>query len=116
MLRIYIIVIIIILSGCVSRSCHYSYHKKTRDPMQKIEIYTTKICPYCIKAKALLDKKGVSYHEIKVDGNDDLRQQLVTKSGGRKTVPQIFIGDQHIGGCDDLYALDKDGGLDPLLQ
>lgn len=84
--------------------------------MQKIEIYTTKTCPYCIKAKALLDKKGVSYHEIKMDGNDDLRIALVAKSGGRKTVPQIFIGEHHVGGCDDLYALDDAGKLDAMLE
>lgn len=84
--------------------------------MQKIEIYTTKYCPYCVKAKALLEKKGVAYQEIHADGNDKLREELVVKSGGRKTVPQIFIGDHHIGGCDDLYALEADGKLDQMLK
>lgn len=84
--------------------------------MKKIEIYTTKTCPYCVKAKALLEKKGVAYHEIKVDGNDKLREELMIKSGGRKTVPQIFIGEYHVGGCDDLYALDNARKLDEMLE
>ncbi len=84
--------------------------------MTKIEIYTKSTCPYCIKAKILLDQKGAQYEEISVEGNDLLREQLVKKSSGRKTVPQIFINDQHIGGCDDLYSLEEEGKLDNLLQ
>ena len=84
--------------------------------MAKIEVYTTNYCPYCVKAKALLDRKGAKYTEIDVTGDDEVRIRLVEKSGGRKTVPQIFINDKHIGGCDDLYALDANGGLDPLLN
>lgn len=80
-----------------------------------IEIYTTTYCPYCVRAKQLLDKKGAAYQEIDVTGDEAARMALVEKSGGRKTVPQIFIHGQHIGGCDDLYALDKEGKLDGLL-
>lgn len=83
--------------------------------MVKIEIYTTQTCPYCVKAKALLNKKAVSFEEIDVSGNDDLRMKMMERAGGRKSVPQIFINDKHIGGCDDLYALDEAGNLDPLL-
>lgn len=80
------------------------------------QIYTTNYCPYCVKAKKLLTDKGVSFDEI--DLTDDMtgREQLVIKAGGRKTVPQIFIGDTHVGGCDDLYALEAAGKLDPLLN
>ncbi len=84
--------------------------------MANIEIYTTKTCPYCVKAKALLDRKGAKYTEIDVSGNDEARLNLVEKANGMKTVPQIFIGGKHIGGCDDMYALDAKGGLDPLLN
>lgn len=83
--------------------------------MVKIEIYTTPTCPYCVNAKKLLDKKGVTYEEIDVD-TDEVKYQEMIKRSGRKTVPEIFIDGKHIGGCDDLYALDKKGGLDPLLK
>ena len=84
--------------------------------MKNVVIYTTKICPYCVRAKGLLDKKGAAYQEIRVDENPHLREELIQKSGGQRTVPQIFIGDLHVGGCDDLHALDRAGKLDPLLQ
>jgi glutaredoxin 3 len=83
--------------------------------MKLIEIYTKTICPYCVKAKALFDRKGIFYHEIKIDDDDALRDLMVQRSGGRKTVPQIFIGDFHVGGCDDLHLLENDGKLDDLL-
>jgi glutaredoxin 3 len=83
--------------------------------MPNIELFTTDYCPYCKKAKALLDKKGAKYQEIDLTHDEAGRLKLVERSGGRKTVPQIFIGGKHIGGCDDLYALDQKGGLDPLL-
>jgi glutaredoxin 3 len=79
-----------------------------------VVIYTTRFCPYCISAKRLLDKKTVAYTEIKVDNNPALRQEMMQRSG-RYTVPQIWIGDQHIGGCDDMYALERSGQLDNLL-
>ena len=80
-----------------------------------IEVYTTPYCPYCISAKELLRRKGVDFTEINVAGSRDLRERMVERAGGRMTVPQIFIGETHVGGCDDLYALDDAGGLDPLL-
>jgi glutaredoxin 3 len=80
-----------------------------------IVIYTTPYCPYCVRAKMLLQRKGARYTEIDVAADSDLRSEMTTRSGGRRTVPQIFIGERHIGGCDDLMALDRQGGLDPLL-
>ena len=83
--------------------------------MSKVKIYTTPICPYCVRAKSLLKKKGAEFEEIDVFMDSGARQEMESKSNGRRTVPQIFIGEQHIGGCDDLYALDSAGELDPLL-
>jgi glutaredoxin 3 len=83
--------------------------------LPKITIYTTPICPYCTRAKQLLKKKGAQFDEIDVFMDAAKRKEMETRSG-RYTVPQIFIDDRHVGGCDDLYALDADGGLEPLLQ
>ncbi|MED5611544.1 MULTISPECIES: glutaredoxin 3 [Pseudomonas] len=83
--------------------------------MQAVLIYTTAWCPYCIRAKALLDSKGVAYEEIGVDGKPDLRAEMSRKAG-RTSVPQIWIGSTHVGGCDDLYALERAGKLDALLS
>ena len=83
--------------------------------MPDIEIYTTPLCPYCHAAKRLLDRKGARYVEINVLMNPERRKEMVQRAGGRTTVPQIFIDERHIGGCDDLHALDHEGGLDPLL-
>lgn len=83
--------------------------------MPKIEIYTTPTCPYCVKAKKLLNSKGVQYEEIDVD-TDEVKYQEMIKRSGRKTVPEIFIDGKFIGGCDDLCALEKEGKLDPLLK
>lgn len=80
-----------------------------------VEIYTWQTCPYCIRAKLLLGWKGVNYIEYKIDGNESARAQMAERANGRRTVPQIFINQQHIGGCDDLYKLDTAGTLDPLL-
>ncbi|MBL0231456.1 MAG: glutaredoxin 3 [Moraxellaceae bacterium] len=82
--------------------------------MAKVVIYTTRICPYCVRAKQLFQRKGINYEEIDVSLDNDLRIKLVERTKQR-TVPQIFINDQHIGGCDDLYALERQGALDPLL-
>jgi glutaredoxin 3 len=82
--------------------------------MQPVTIYTKSWCPYCAAAKELLARKGVAFSEIEITGKDDARQEMVKRSG-RSTVPQIFVGAQHVGGCDDLYALDSQGRLDPLL-
>lgn len=83
--------------------------------MADVVIYTTSICPYCFRAKRLLDKKGASFTEIDVGRDPELRAEMMAKANGRHTVPQIFIGDTHVGGCDDLYDLEADGELDTLL-
>ncbi|WNN91861.1 glutaredoxin 3 [Gloeocapsopsis dulcis] len=80
-----------------------------------VEIYTWQTCPYCIRAKLLLWWKGVNFTEYKIDGNESARNQMAERAQGRRTVPQIFINNQHIGGCDDLYQLDAQGQLDTLL-
>jgi glutaredoxin 3 len=82
--------------------------------MPAITIYTTTYCPYCVKAKDLLKRKGATWTEISAE-DDAVREAMIVKAGGRRTVPQIFIGETHVGGCDDLYALDKAGKLDALL-
>lgn len=83
--------------------------------MAEILIYTTKTCPYCVKAKMLFKKKDAKYKEI--DASDDkIREDMIQKSSGKRTVPQIFINGKHIGGCDDLYALESKGELDNLLK
>lgn len=84
--------------------------------MPTITIYTRDYCPYCVKAKSLLKQKGVSdFNEINIGSDQKIALEMVEKSGGRRTVPQIFIGDSHVGGFDDLAALDKEGKLDGLL-
>ena len=83
--------------------------------MPPVEIYTTRFCPYCVTAKALLKRKGVDFTEIDVSGNYELRQKMVERAHGRMTVPQIFIGSVHVGGSDDLHALERAKKLDPLL-
>jgi glutaredoxin 3 len=80
-----------------------------------IVIYTKMFCPYCWRAKSLLDGKGVAYTEVAIDGRGELRAQMIQRANGRTTVPQIFIGEVHVGGCDDLVALERAGRLDPLL-
>lgn len=82
----------------------------------KIDIYLTTYCPYCARAKELLKRKGVPFNEFDLTNDDAGRAALVERANGRKTVPQIFINGQHIGGCDDLHALDADGRLDAMLQ
>ncbi|MEF3045996.1 glutaredoxin 3 [Pseudotabrizicola sp. L79] len=83
--------------------------------MKPVEIYTTPSCPYCHAAKGLLRKKGVDFKEIDVSADPKLRMAMTQRAGGRRTVPQIFIGDQHVGGCDDLHALDHLKQLDRML-
>ena len=84
--------------------------------MKNVTIYTTLVCPYCVRAKKLLEKKGVEYKELRVDLDPALIQEAIEKSGGLRTVPQIFIGDYHVGGCDELYALNAKNKLDDLLE
>ncbi|CAD5914559.1 glutaredoxin 3 [Planktothrix agardhii] len=80
-----------------------------------IEIYTWRTCPFCIRAKGLLKSKGVDFTEYSIDGDEVARDQMARRANGHRSVPQIFIDDQYIGGCDDLHALDSQGKLDPLL-
>lgn len=81
-----------------------------------VELYTWQTCPYCIRAKLLLRWKGVRFTEYQIDGDGAARVKMAERANGRRTVPQIFINDRHIGGCDDLYALDRQAQLDPLLM
>ena len=83
--------------------------------MKPVRIYTTPICPYCARAKSLLKKKGADFEEIDVLMDNAARREMEDRSGGARTVPQIFIGDAHVGGCDDLHALEREGKLDALL-
>jgi glutaredoxin 3 len=83
--------------------------------MAVIDIYTIRYCPYCLDAKELLSRKGVSFHEIDVSADRDKRKEMIARANGRSTYPQIFIGAIHVGGCDDLYALEEAGKLDPML-
>lgn len=85
-------------------------------PMQPVKMYTTAVCPYCIRAKQILVSRGVvAIEEVRIDMRPDERMKMMEITG-RRTVPQIFIGDTHVGGCDDLMALDRQGGLVPLLE
>ena len=84
--------------------------------MNPVRMYTTQVCPYCLQAQALLKKRGVAaIDEIRIDLDPQQRDQMISLTG-RRTVPQIFIGETHVGGCDDLMALDRSGALEPLLQ
>ena len=80
----------------------------------RIEIYTKSFCPYCWRAKELLESKGLDYVEISVDGGGEPRERMILRAKGRTTVPQIFISETHVGGCDDLFALERSGRLDTL--
>jgi glutaredoxin 3 len=81
----------------------------------KVEIYTWRTCPFCIRAKTLLKNKGVEFTEYSIDGDEAARNKMAQRANGRRSVPQIFINDDHIGGCDDIHALDSQGKLDELL-
>ncbi|HEU4961642.1 MAG TPA: glutaredoxin 3 [Sphingomonas sp.] len=83
--------------------------------MAKVEIYTKAFCPYCVRAKSLLKRKGVAFQEYDITFGGPKRGEMIARAGGGSTVPQVFIDDAHIGGSDDLAALDRAGGLDPLL-
>ncbi len=90
--------------------------EQVHDKPGGVVIYTTLLCPYCHRAKALLRKKGVAFTEIDVGMDAQKRAEMTRRAHGRHTVPQIFIGETHVGGCDDLHELDDKGGLDPLLK
>lgn len=87
-----------------------------KETMSKIEVYTKSYCPYCVKAKELLKRKGLEFEEISVEHDPALAEHMIARAGGRKTVPQIFIDGKHIGGCDDLHALEAEGKLDAMLE
>lgn len=84
--------------------------------MARVEIYTKFTCPYCMRAKMLLDEKGVAYEEYEISGQPEKRAEMIQRAGGRTTVPQVFIDGRHVGGSDDLYALEREGRLDPMLE
>ena len=84
--------------------------------MIKVTIYTKPYCSFCFRAVALLEQKGIDFEEIEAGFDPDLRREMIQRSGGRSTFPQIFIGDRHIGGCDEMLALERAGQLDPLLK
>lgn len=84
--------------------------------MSKVVIYTASLCPYCHMARELLTTKGIAFEEVDVTGQSNLRAEMSAKAGGRSTVPQIWIGETHVGGCDDLNCLDRSGKLDALLR
>jgi len=84
--------------------------------MSHVTIYTKPYCPYCVRALMLLEQKGVDFTEIEAGFDPEKRQEMMRRAGGRATFPQIFVGDRHIGGCDDMVALDRAGQLDPILQ
>ncbi|MCW9681773.1 glutaredoxin 3 [Dolichospermum planctonicum UHCC 0167] len=81
----------------------------------KVEIYTWSTCPFCLRAKSLLNNKGVNFTEYSIDGNEDARAKMAQRANGRRSLPQIFINDNHIGGCDDIHALERQGKLDEML-
>ena len=84
--------------------------------MNEVLMYSSRFCPYCLAAKRLLASRGVSFEEVDVDFDPERRAEMSDRAGGRHTVPQIFIGEHHVGGCDELYALDRAGELAPLLE
>jgi glutaredoxin 3 len=84
--------------------------------MKKVEIYSSLFCPYCTRAKRLLNQKGIEFIDIDVIADTSKRSEMVQRAGGKTSVPQIFIDGQHVGGCDELYALERQGKLDALLQ
>jgi len=88
---------------------------KPVDARARVELYTWPSCPYCVQAKRLLNKKGVTYQEYAIDGDEEARSKMSERAGGKRTVPQIFINGKGIGGCDELYQLERRGALDPLL-
>ncbi|MBO8229350.1 glutaredoxin 3 [Prochlorococcus marinus str. MU1404] len=84
--------------------------------MSKVEIYTWQYCPFCIRAKSLLKKKNINFTEYKIDGDEDARSLMIERADGRRTLPQIFIDNEGIGGCDDLYTLENENKLDALIN
>lgn len=108
-------VLLAIVIGVIGFKVEPFFFKESK-AMHKIVIYSTTTCPYCVRAKDLLNRKGAKYTEYLVDSDMSKREEMLHLSGGRRTVPQIFINDKHIGGCDDLYQLDAEGKLDEMLK
>ena len=105
---IFILILLIPINlGNVNMTSHQAY---------EIVVYSTNYCPYCVKAKRLLERKGLQYTEINIENNEVLRNEMIEKAKGRRTVPQIFIGEWHIGGCDDLHSLENVGELDKIIK
>jgi len=102
-------------AGCAATFRLRNDPSRTSGDMAKVTIYTTSLCPYCHMAKELLRAKCVAFEEVDVTGKATLRAEMSSKAGGRHTVPQIWIGEHHVGGCDDLMSLERSGKLDPLL-
>ena len=84
--------------------------------MKKVEIYTWQYCPFCIRAKSLLNKKNIDFTEYKIDGDESAREKMSERANGRRSLPQIFINNNGIGGCDDLYLLEEENQLDALIK
>jgi len=84
--------------------------------MNKVEIYTWQYCPFCIRAKSLLNEKNIAFTEYKIDGDDEAREKMSKRTNGKRSLPQIFIGDKSIGGCDDLFRLEKENKLEKLIE
>jgi glutaredoxin 3 len=103
------------LQGNAENQAAPNQERQGDDQLTKVEIYTWRFCPYCIRAKGLLDRKGVIYSEYLIDGDDTARQAMARRAEGRSSLPQIFINNQPIGGCDNLMELDQAGLLDQLL-
>lgn len=103
-------------AGARGQGCLNSGKPIRRPRMPSIDIYTSPLCGFCHAAKRLLTQKGVNFNEIDVWANPNRKPEMIQRANGGRTVPQIFIGDTHVGGCDEIYALERAGNLDPLLQ
>ncbi len=111
-----LIFVLLVIGGGCQYFTQQEHVTKQEYGMLKIEVYSKEVCPYCVRAKKLLTKKGASFTEIDISQQPELRDAMIARANGKQTVPQIFINDKHIGGCDDLYALDAAGKLDSLLK
>ncbi len=104
-----------LITKSMSNFFNFFLGRSSEQVKAKVEIYTWQTCPFCIRAKLLLRWKGVPFTEYKIDGDEAARAKMSDRANGRRSLPQIFINQQPIGGCDDLHALDSQGALDPLL-
>ena len=111
----YIIILIIIKIKKMFNLITSLFNRKPEQIKAKVEVYTWQTCPFCLRAKLLLWAKGVNFTEYKIDGDEEARKAMAQRANGRRSVPQIFINNQHIGGCDDIYTLDTQAELDAML-